>query len=359
MTASWQLVLLLGRARRARHRVDGAGASSRPSPAAGSSRTAAWSPGCSPRAARPASWSSCRWSPGWPQTHGWRIAALGVAGGRARRRAARGVVCCATTRPTSALPPYGGHRRTTPPAARGRRRPARAAARCATPPAPGRSGCSPAGSRSAARRTNGLIGTHFIPAAHDHGMPTPTAAGLLALVGMFDIVGHDLLRLAHRPGRLARCCSAPTTRCAGCRCWCCRCCSPPRPPEHAACSSCSTAWTGWRPCRRRSRCAAQHFGADGAGRVRLGVRLAPGRRGHRGRSARGSSATGCGTYDAGLVRRPARLCLVAARAVAGGGPGAQAGGGGRPGGCSRVTLLRLKCRNVTLLRCPGPARRPG
>jgi sugar phosphate permease len=37
--------------------------------------------------------------------------------------------------------------------------------------------------------TNGLIGTHFIPAAHDHGMPETTAAGLLALVGVFDLVG--------------------------------------------------------------------------------------------------------------------------------------------------------------------------
>jgi MFS family permease len=37
--------------------------------------------------------------------------------------------------------------------------------------------------------TNGLIGTHFVPAAHDHGMPTTTAAGLLALVGVFDVVG--------------------------------------------------------------------------------------------------------------------------------------------------------------------------
>lgn len=36
--------------------------------------------------------------------------------------------------------------------------------------------------------TNGLVGTHFIPAAHDHGMPSTTAAGLLALVGIFDIV---------------------------------------------------------------------------------------------------------------------------------------------------------------------------
>jgi MFS family permease len=37
--------------------------------------------------------------------------------------------------------------------------------------------------------TNGLVGTHFIPAAHDHGMPQTTAANLLALVGAFDIVG--------------------------------------------------------------------------------------------------------------------------------------------------------------------------
>ncbi|MEU4766968.1 MFS transporter [Actinosynnema sp. NPDC023794] len=40
--------------------------------------------------------------------------------------------------------------------------------------------------------TNGLVGTHFIPAAHDHGMPTTTAAGLLALVGIFDIAGTVL-----------------------------------------------------------------------------------------------------------------------------------------------------------------------
>jgi predicted MFS family arabinose efflux permease len=37
--------------------------------------------------------------------------------------------------------------------------------------------------------TNGLIGIHFIPSAHDHGMATTTAAGLLMMVGIFDIVG--------------------------------------------------------------------------------------------------------------------------------------------------------------------------
>jgi MFS family permease len=40
--------------------------------------------------------------------------------------------------------------------------------------------------------TNGLVATHFIPAAHDHGMPETTAASLLAVVGLFDIVGTVL-----------------------------------------------------------------------------------------------------------------------------------------------------------------------
>lgn len=37
--------------------------------------------------------------------------------------------------------------------------------------------------------TNGLIGAHFIPAAHDHGMGLTTASTLLAVVGVFDIIG--------------------------------------------------------------------------------------------------------------------------------------------------------------------------
>lgn len=37
--------------------------------------------------------------------------------------------------------------------------------------------------------TSGLIGTHFIPAAHDHGMGQVMAASLLALVGLFDVIG--------------------------------------------------------------------------------------------------------------------------------------------------------------------------
>jgi MFS family permease len=37
--------------------------------------------------------------------------------------------------------------------------------------------------------TNGLIGTHLIPACHDLGIPEVRAAGLLAVMGLFDIVG--------------------------------------------------------------------------------------------------------------------------------------------------------------------------
>ena len=37
--------------------------------------------------------------------------------------------------------------------------------------------------------TSGLVGTHFIPAAHDHGMMQVTAASLLAMIGVFDVIG--------------------------------------------------------------------------------------------------------------------------------------------------------------------------
>ena len=40
--------------------------------------------------------------------------------------------------------------------------------------------------------TMGLLQPHFVPAAHDHGMPTTVAAGLLAVVGLFDLVGTVL-----------------------------------------------------------------------------------------------------------------------------------------------------------------------
>ena len=40
--------------------------------------------------------------------------------------------------------------------------------------------------------TNGLIGTHLIPAGVDHGMAVVTAASLLAVIGIFDVVGTTI-----------------------------------------------------------------------------------------------------------------------------------------------------------------------
>lgn len=37
--------------------------------------------------------------------------------------------------------------------------------------------------------TNGIIQTHFVPAAHDHSMPATTAAGVIGLIGIFDVLG--------------------------------------------------------------------------------------------------------------------------------------------------------------------------
>ena len=40
--------------------------------------------------------------------------------------------------------------------------------------------------------TNGLIGTHLIPAEVDHGIPEVYAASTLALIGVFDVIGTTL-----------------------------------------------------------------------------------------------------------------------------------------------------------------------
>ncbi len=75
--------------------------------------------------------------------------------------------------------------------------------------------------------TNGLVGTHFIPAAHDHGMVATTAAGLLALIGIFDIAGT--IASGWLTDRVdPRLLLVPTTCCAGCRCCSCRSSSGPR-----------------------------------------------------------------------------------------------------------------------------------
>lgn len=37
--------------------------------------------------------------------------------------------------------------------------------------------------------TNGIVSTHFVPTGHDRGMAATTAASMLAVVGVFDIIG--------------------------------------------------------------------------------------------------------------------------------------------------------------------------
>lgn len=37
--------------------------------------------------------------------------------------------------------------------------------------------------------SNGLVGTHFVPHAMDHGIAHATAAGTLALMGLMNFVG--------------------------------------------------------------------------------------------------------------------------------------------------------------------------
>ncbi|WP_434587548.1 MFS transporter [Streptomyces sp. A5-4] len=37
--------------------------------------------------------------------------------------------------------------------------------------------------------TNGVMWTHFTPAAHDHGMPVTVASSLLAMIGVFNVLG--------------------------------------------------------------------------------------------------------------------------------------------------------------------------
>ena len=140
--------------------------------------------------------------------------------------------------------------------------------------------------------TNGLIGTHFVPAAHDHGMPATTAAG--AARGGRDLRHrrHDRLRLAHRPGRPAAAARRATTSlrgvvAAGA--------AGPAARRHVHPSMLvfivfyGLDWVATVPptvalCR-------EYFGDRRADRLRLGLRLAPDRRRGRRDSARASSAT--------------------------------------------------------------------
>ena len=112
--------------------------------------------------------------------------------------------------------------------------------------------------------TNGLVGTHLIPAAHDHGMSEVTrGAAYLAAIGVFDIIGttfsgwltdrYDprlLLFWYYGLRGLSLLALRSVLGSPNLGCW---------------RSSCSTAWTGSRRCRRRSRCTADAFGRERVG----------------------------------------------------------------------------------------------
>ncbi|MBM9476521.1 MFS transporter [Nakamurella flavida] len=125
------------------------------------------------------------------ESTGWQVASLVVAG--AALAVLPVVVLVLRDRPADlGLRPYGADPGTPievdpPPPAGGAARVALGALRTAMR---NRSFWALAGAFAiCGATTNGLIGIHFIPSAHDHGMATTTAAGLLAVVGVFDIAG--------------------------------------------------------------------------------------------------------------------------------------------------------------------------
>ena len=97
--------------------------------------------------------------------------------------------------------------------------------------------------------TNGLIGTHLIAACHDYGISQVHSAQLLAVMGIFDILGTTASGLAdgsllEPPSAVRR-----TTRCAASRCCSCR--TRWRTARAGWDGSrCSTGSTGWPRCRR-------------------------------------------------------------------------------------------------------------
>lgn len=103
--------------------------------------------------------------------------------------------------------------------------------------------------------TNGLIQTHFVPAAHDHGMPITAAASLLAVIGVFDVVGtiaSGWFTDRFEPRRLL----AVYYALRGISSSSCPCCWPRASTRRCCSSSSSTASTGSPPSRPPSPCAA-------------------------------------------------------------------------------------------------------
>lgn len=121
------------------------------------------------------------------EVQGWRAVSLCVAGIAALMIVPVAVVL--RDRPSDlGLPPYGGTR--LEPAAQPAINPAVRALRALGTGVRTRDFWLLAGTFFVCgASTNGLIGTHLIPACVDHGIPEVRAAGLLAAMGVFDLVG--------------------------------------------------------------------------------------------------------------------------------------------------------------------------
>ncbi len=124
------------------------------------------------------------------ETTDWKVASLLIAA--AALAVLPLVVWLLRDRPSDlGLTPYGSEPGSIPETPRPRRDPnAPSALRTLTVAVHSRAFWALAGAFAVCgATTNGLIGIHFIPSAHDHGMATTTAAGLLMMVGVFDIAG--------------------------------------------------------------------------------------------------------------------------------------------------------------------------
>ena len=126
------------------------------------------------------------------ETSGWRTASLGVAALSAL--AAPLVLLVVRDRPADVgLPPFGADNVDIPAAPSGATSAWRTASRAVTvltTAARTRAFWLLAGTFFICGwTTNGIVSTHFVPTMHDHGMGATTAAGLLAVVGIFDIAG--------------------------------------------------------------------------------------------------------------------------------------------------------------------------
>ena len=121
------------------------------------------------------------------ETYGWRVASLGVAA--AALAVVPFVVWLLRDRPSDVgAAPYGGTPEDEPPVVRIGA--ARVALRALADAVRTRPFWYLAGGMAICGATTvGLIQPHFVPAAHDHGLPVTVGAGLLAAVGIFDVVG--------------------------------------------------------------------------------------------------------------------------------------------------------------------------